>query len=178
MKKMNVFGAVLCSAALACSMAMPAFAADQNLTSNVAIEGQAADSISATVPLNVSVYVPENGGSITGPTDYAIENTGINTIYLKSLTATASADWTLQDTSAPVKPTGSTAVGQKAQVLLNGTALKDKTEIKSITGSAVAGGKIALSLTGTAMPSWDGSTLGKIGQGQFIAISYVVSSQA
>lgn len=87
MKKSTALGAVLCSAALAVGMAMPAFADTNSIGTNgdpdsfvpntagdsatqsttVRLAGIAEDQIIATIPVDITVAAPAAGGAIQAP---------------------------------------------------------------------------------------------------------------
>ncbi len=125
MKKSKVFGAVLCSAALACSMGAPAFAAtsasvdtgtntfdNSNTTANTIVKAYSSNStvpdnnISATVPLAITVVIGQIGGNntsgytpaaLTCPDKgaYYIKNNSKFALEVTDCNAVAATGWTL-----------------------------------------------------------------------------------
>lgn len=163
MKKTKLFGTVLCSAALACGMAMPAFAAgsvDGNFnewssgSGNTLVKGTTsevpvvADVIKAKVPVSMSVVLGEGGsGDFTAPTSsaYKLYNTGNVPIIISSVTASAAnADWTLKASNAMNNPT---AADKWISLSVNKVEL-DATGKSIGTSTIAAGADLGLTVEG------------------------------
>lgn len=168
--KKNVFAAVLCSAALACGMAMPAFAADPTVSTDTngitadkggttLVQAYKADAtivdevVSATVPVKVGVVLAENGfGEFIAPSAsaYQITNTGTAAIKVgKASASVADSSWTLANGSLPnsAPTSGST---KSVSVKVNGSDPLNANGYTFNTAQAIPGngGKCPLTLEG------------------------------
>lgn len=144
MKKANVFGAMLCSAALAMGMAMPAFAvgastdgtataSGNNGTASTSVKMSVTDSsISATVPLNLFVVSPSAGGALSVPTTYQIENTGATSVYVSKVKTVAKMGWNFSTASG----INSLTTGNNVEMSFNGDDGKTNFTLDGAKGAA------------------------------------------
>lgn len=172
MRKTKLFGAVLCSAALAMGMAMPAFAEptpqvgatfsewDSSATGNTTIKGTTSETpvvdkvISAKVPISMSVVLGEAGsGSFTAPTSsaYKLTNTGNTAINIYQVSASSAGNgWEI--TALATGGTISASASGTTKLIglkLDGVANSLSTTPQNFTGSPIAAGaSIGLTVTG------------------------------
>ncbi len=169
MRKTKVFGAMLCSAALAMGMAMPAFAVagadgesqfdiaangtDTQATSNVKAEVSKLQ-INAKVPMNVTVTMIDEGGAFTtvpSPGVYCITNGGNAPIKVTGVKAAASDKWGILDKLPATKPSTTTGTIGDYALAINGVAINADTAV-SLDGNIVKGTPYDLTITGGAYP--------------------------
>ncbi|WP_165253878.1 hypothetical protein [Adlercreutzia sp. ZJ304] len=176
-KTRKLMGAFALSAALAIGCAMPAFAAAgdydgqgsiTDAKTDVFLQG-VADSqqqISITVPVNLTLSAPENGGTITAPSAaaYTITNRGAALVKVSSVTPAVAANFTLSEEALSTsfqKDANSATVHltMKTDTLSTPIVIKGEAAI-TLPGTHfdIAGGdSLGISLAGQAYPSEQGN---------------------